>query len=235
MISPLAIDARGIGKRFGRSWALRGLDLTVLAGQSVCLLGPNGSGKTTFLRVLATATRPTQGEAFVFGHHSVRDGDEVRRRVGLLSHRTFLYGELTALENLRFAAGMYGVHRDQASLHRTLTEVGLDYAAHRRVRGFSQGMIQRLALARATLHQPPLLLLDEPYSALDATALQLLDRFLDRFVAGGGTMIVVTHQIERGLAACERAVAIKAGRLVYDGPSDSFLSSPQAAAAGDWA
>ena len=203
-------------------------------GESVCLLGPNGSGKTTLLRILATATRPTAGDARVFGYHASVDGDEVRRRVGLLSHKTFLYGELTALENLEFAAGMCGLKPAPNALRQALADVGLEFAADARVRGFSQGMAQRLALARATLHAPPLLLLDEPYSALDTSGLQLLDRFLETFIRRGGTMIVVTHQVERGLAACDRAVAIKAGRRVYDGPSDAFLDSPEAAAVGDW-
>ena len=222
-VSPLAVELEGITKRFSRTWALRGVAIRVAAGESVCLLGPNGSGKTTLLRILATATRPSGGRARIFGYETRADGDEVRERVGLLSHRTFLYGELTALENLRFAAGMCGLRITEPNLHRALEEVGLDHAAGRRVRGFSQGMIQRLALARATLHQPPLLLLDEPYSALDVGALQLLDRFLERFVAGGGTMIVVTHQIERGLVACKRAIAINAGRLVSDVPSTEFV------------
>jgi len=210
------------------------VDVRAAPGESICLLGPNGSGKTTLLRILATAARPTVGDSKIFGFHTVDEGDEVRKRVGLLSHKTFLYGELTALENLRFAAGMYGLDMKPEALRVNLAQVGLDYAADRRVRGFSQGMIQRLALARATLHRPPLLLLDEPYSALDAAALQLLDRFLVDFVAGGGTMVVVTHQVARGLAACKRAVAIRAGRVVYDGPSSGFLASPEASNVSDW-
>jgi len=229
-----AVQTERLAKRFARTWALQGVSLTIGTGESVCLLGPNGSGKTTLLRVLATATRPTSGQARVFGHESIDDGDAVRRRIGLLSHRTFLYGELTALENLRFAAVMYGLELDHRQLEAALADVGLDYAADHRVRGFSQGMTQRLALARATLHAPPLLLLDEPYSALDAAGLQLLDQFLIRYVGGGGTVIVVTHQVERGLAACERAIALKAGRLVFDGRSDAFRSSPEAAGVGDW-
>ena len=229
-----AVDADHVSKRFARNWALRGVTLRATAGESICLLGPNGSGKTTLLRILATAARPTQGSVRVFGFDSAEKGDEVRQRVGLLSHKTYLYGELTALENLRFAAGMYGLAPGEASLKANLAVVGLEHAADRRVRGFSQGMVQRLALARATLHKPPLLLLDEPYSALDAAALQFLDQFLAQFVASGGTMIVVTHQVSRGLAACRRAVAIREGRLMYDGPSGQFLSSPEAASIGDW-
>jgi len=218
-----AVELEGVTKRFSRTWALRGIGVTVDRGESVCLLGPNGSGKTTLLRILATATRPSSGRACVFGYDTASNGDQIRERVGLLSHRTFLYPELTAVENLRFAGGMCGLAIDRPALHQALRDVGLDHAADRRVRGFSQGMIQRLALARATLHRPPLLLLDEPYSALDSGALQLLDRFLDRFAADGGTMILVTHQIERGLAACRRTVALKTGRVVFDGPSTAFV------------
>lgn len=230
----VAAELRGVRKRFAGAWALRGIELLINAGESVCLLGPNGSGKTTLLRVLATATRPTIGEARVFGFSTTAEGGDVRRRVGLLSHRTFLYGELTALENLRFAAAMYGLVRDEVSLRQALADVGLDYATNHRVRGFSQGMAQRLSLARATLHRPPLLLLDEPYSALDAGGLAVLDRYLERFVEQGGTTIIVTHQVERGLAACRRAVALNAGRVTYDGPAEGFLASPEAASVGDW-
>ena len=231
----IAVETRGLGKRYGRNWALRGLSIQIPAGQSVCLLGPNGSGKSTLLRILATSARPTTGQVMVFRADAVKDGDSVRARVGFLSHRTFLYGELTALENLQFAAGMYGLHEDVATLHRLLDDVGLGQATHHRVRGFSQGMSQRLSLARATLHSPSLLLLDEPYSALDQGGLAALDRYFQGFKDSGGTAIVVTHQVERGLAACERTIAIKSGQLVYDGPSSSFLSSPEAASIGDWA
>lgn len=229
-----AVQLDRLTKRYARNWALQGISLSIASGESVCLLGPNGSGKTTLLRILATATRPTGGQARVFGCEAVGEGDAIRRRIGLLSHRTFLYGELTARENLRFAAGMYGLEPDPPRLATALSEVGLAHAADHRVRGFSQGMSQRLALARATLHQPSLLLLDEPYSALDAAGLQLLDDFLARFVRNGGTLILVTHQVERGLAACQRALSIRGGRVVYDGPSAGFRGSPDATAAGDW-
>ena len=230
-----AVQTERLAKRFARTWALRGVSLTVQTGESVCLLGPNGSGKTTLLRLLATAARPSHGDARVFGFDTARDGDDVRRRVGLLSHRTFLYGEMTAAENLRFAAEMYGLDLDGPGLAERLAAVGLADAAGARVRGFSQGMTQRLALARATLHRPSLLFLDEPYNALDAAGLQLLDKYLTEFTAGGGTTILVTHQVEKGLSACQRAVALRGGRVVFDGSPDAFRSSPEMATVGDWA
>jgi len=229
-----AVQLEGVTKRFARNWALKSVSLTIPPGESVCLLGPNGSGKTTLLRIVATATRPTAGQALVFGYEAADDGDAVRSRIGLLSHRTFLYGELTARENLRFAAGMYGIPPGNARLDAALADVGLAPAADTRVRAFSQGMAQRLALARATLHAPPLLLLDEPYSGLDADALQLLDRYLGSFLARGGTMVLVTHQLAKGLTACRRAVALREGRVVFDGASADFRSSPEAALVGEW-
>lgn len=184
--------------------------------------------------MLATAARPSRGEARVFGFLTDGEGDDVRRRVGLLSHRSYLYGELTALENLRFAGAMYGLDLDTAALMNRLDAVGMGHAADARVRGFSQGMTQRLALARATMHAPPLLLLDEPYTALDAAGLQLLDRYLGQFTASGGTAILVTHQLEKGLAACDRAVALRDGQVSFDGPSLDFRGSAEAAAIGEW-
>jgi heme exporter protein A len=186
------------------------------------------------LRVLASVARPTQGSVSVFGHSTAGDADEVRRRVGLLSHRSFLNGELTAVENLEFAATMYGLRLPPAALLAALEAVGLAHAAHARLRGFSQGMAQRLALARAMLHRPGLLLLDEPYSALDAAGLDLLDRQLAEFHSQGGTLILVTHQIERGLAICRRAVALAGGRITFDGTTEAFRATAEARAAGDW-
>jgi len=229
-----AVDAQGVAKRFGAKWALRGIDLRVRRGESICLLGPNGSGKTTLLRVLASIARPTHGTVMVFGHSTAGAADEVRHLVGLLSHRSFLYGELTALENLQFASAMYGVHLPVTALLAALEAVGLAHAAHGRIRGFSQGMGQRLALARAMLHRPSLLLLDEPYSGLDAAALDLLDQQLREFQSQGGTLILVTHQLERGLAVCRRAVALASGRTSFDGTPEAFRATAESRTAGDW-
>lgn len=215
-------------------WALRGIDLSVAAGEAVALLGPNGSGKSTLLRILVTAARPTFGEVRVCGVPS-DDAERVRRHVGLLSDRPPLYNELTALENLKFAAAMYGLRTSEEDLRGALAEVGLARAASARVGTFSQGMAQRLSLARAALQDPDLVLLDEPYNALDAEGLRLVDQLLARVRAAGKTAILATHHIAKGLAQCGRVIALRGGRLVFDGPTARFVASPLAEEAGAWA
>ena len=205
------------------------------AGEAVCVLGPNGSGKSTLLRLLGTAARPTSGEVRVLGFSIRADSDAIRRRVGFLPDRPYLYAELTALENLRFAAVMYGLDRTEGALRHAIAAAGLGHVADARVRTFSRGMAQRLSLARTMLHDPELVLLDEPYNALDAEGLQLVDRFLADLRRTGKTALVVTHQVERGLALCDRAVALRAGRVAFDGPAASFTASPTAGDLREWA
>jgi ABC-type multidrug transport system ATPase subunit len=164
----------------------------------------------------------------------ISDGDEVRRHVSLLSDRPPVYSELTALENLKFAAAMYGLRSSEGELRSALAAVGLARAAAARVGTFSQGMGQRL-LARAALQNPDLVLLDEPYNALDAEGLRLVDQLLARVRAAGKTAILATHHIAKGLALCDRVVALRGGRLVFDGPTASFAASPLAEEAGAWA
>jgi heme ABC exporter ATP-binding subunit CcmA len=229
-----AVTAAGLAKRYGRTWALRGIDLRVAPGEAVALLGPNGSGKSTLLRVLSTAARPTLGDARVYGHSVRTEGEAVRRRVGLLSDRPPLYDELTAIENLKFAAAMYGLADSPDRLHAAVASVGLADAAGARVRTFSQGMAQRLSLARAMLQAPDLVLLDEPYNALDAEGLKLVDDFLATLKARGKTTILATHHIAKGLAQCERVVALRAGRVGFDGPTASFADSQAAEEARAW-
>jgi len=228
-----AVEATGLAKRYGRTWALRGIDFRVASGEAVALLGPNGSGKSTLLRILCTGAQPTAGDARVSGFSCRTDGEAIRRRVGFLPDRPYLYAELTAFEHLKFAAAMYGLNVSEAVLRDGLRRVGLAHVADARVRTFSQGMAQRLSLARVILHDPALVLLDEPYNALDAEGLHLVDRFLADLRAAGKTAILVTHQIAKGLTQCERVIALRTGRVVYDGPSATFAGS-QALEVGAW-
>ena len=229
-----AIAVVGLAKRFGHTWALRGVAFTVAPGEAVALLGPNGSGKSTLLRILATAARPTYGDMHVFGVSS-RDGDAVRRRVALLSDRPPLYDELTALENLKFAAAMCGLRVSDEGLVAALAVVGLGHAARARVRTFSLGMAQRLAVARATLQDPDLVLLDEPYNALDVEGLRLVDQLVARARAAGKTVILATHHIAKALAQCDRVLALRAGRVTFDGATARFTASHAAGDVGAWA
>ncbi len=212
-----AVEARGLWKRYRGTWALRDVGLVVPPGQCVCLVGPNGAGKTTLLRILATATNPTRGEVAIFGDSTSRRAEVVREQVGLFVAQAYVYGELTPVENLRFAAVMYGRTPTDAELRERLERVALTRVADALVRTFSQGMLQRLALARAMLHDAPLMLLDEPYTALDADGLRLVDGLIADLRAAGRTVIMATHLIERALDQSDRGIAIEGGRVVSDG------------------
>jgi len=215
------VEARQISKRYARTWALKRVDLTVRPGELVSLLGPNGSGKSTLLRVLTAVTRPTLGDVKVFGVEP-RNGNQVRARFGVLPAQHYLYGELSALENLRFAATMYGMRASDDQLVEALAHVGLAHVANRHVRTYSSGMRKRLALARATLHDPELVLLDEPYGALDVEGIGWVDSFTRELREAGKTLIIATHEIGRALALCDRAVALRSGRVEFDGPTSEY-------------
>ena len=215
------VQAQEVSKRYARNWALRAVDLTVAKGELVSLLGPNGSGKSTLLRVLTGISRPTYGKVQIFGT-TPRNGDEKRKLLGVLPSQSFLYGELTALENLRFASVMYGLRPVNDDLVEALAHVGLAHAAEQQVRTFSSGMRKRLALSRATLHDPELVLLDEPYGALDVEGIGWVDRFIGELREADKTLVIATHEIGRALALCDRAVSLRGGSVVFDGPTSDY-------------
>jgi heme exporter protein A len=217
------VEAAGLGRRYASIRALADLDLEIHAGESLTIFGPNGAGKTTLVKLLATVLRPSAGRLRLFGEEWPRPA--LRRRIGLLSHGSFLYGELTAAENLGFYAGLYGVARPAARIDEMLAEVGLEAWRERPVKSFSRGMEQRLALARAFLHDPDLLLLDEPYTGLDPDAVAHLQEILARVHRRGKAMVLTTHDIGRGLEVCDRAVILRGGRLVWQ--SGRFVPGPR--------
>ena len=210
------IKAEKVVKSFGPRFALAGVNLSVEAGEFVTLLGPNGAGKTTLLRILATLTRPTSGTLLIAGLDPAQVGDKVRRRIGFLSHRTMLYDDLTAEQNLSFYARMYDLDESQTRIESLLKQVGLLTRRHDMVRTFSRGMQQRLSVARAVLHNPQVLLLDEPYTGLDPNAAQVLTDLLSELAGEGCAVILTTHNLERGLMAGRRVVVLVRGRIVYD-------------------
>jgi heme exporter protein A len=209
-----AVATREVARLFGRSAALAGVTLEVERGRMVALLGPNGAGKTTLLRILATSLRPTFGSAHVDGIDVAERPELVRPRVAYLSHATGLYDELTAAENLRFAATMLGRPNPAEAAARALAEVGLEADAARRVRAFSAGMRRRLALGRLLLAAPSLVLLDEPHAALDAEGTALVDRLLEGWRAGGTTVLVATHQADRITRLADGWARLDAGVVV---------------------
>lgn len=214
----MMIEVRGLSKSFGPRAALAGVDLSVAAGEFTTLVGPNGAGKTTLLRILATLARPSSGTVRVAGLDLVRAGIEVRRRVGFLSHRTLLYDDLTAEQNLNFYAQMYDLDDGPARVDDLLKRVRLVTRRDDLVRTFSRGMQQRLAVARAVLHRPQLLLLDEPYTGLDPVAVQVLTALLAELAGDGCTILLTTHDLARGLEVGQRLVVLAHGGVVYDVP-----------------
>ena len=212
------IHVASLRKAFGTTLVLDGVDLVVRAGETVGLLGPNGTGKTTLLKILATVARPTRGQARIAGHDCAREAEQVRRIVGLVAHGTHLYDDLTAIENLTFWRRLAGQRPDPDALHAALAEVELDDCADLRVRAFSAGMKRRLSLARLLLVRPRVLLLDEPFSSLDQRARKWLEQYLHSFAAAGGAILMATHAFGRELEVVDRLVILANGRIILDAP-----------------
>ena len=213
------VRADGLGKSFGRAVVLRDVGLTVESGEAVALFGPNGAGKSTLLRLLARLMSPTAGSLAIFGERESTPA--VRRRIGLVAHQSFLYPDLTARENLLFYARMFELSDAATRVDAWLRRVALAEVEARPVRLFSRGMEQRLALARALLHEPDLVLLDEPWNGLDAAAADWLRGLLLELRAEGRTVVLATHDFERGLGVATRALIVHRGRLVWEAPVTS--------------
>jgi heme exporter protein A len=207
------IEARKIVKRFGLKPVLRGVDFRVERGEFVTLVGPNGAGKTTFMRILASLARPNLGELRVAGFVLPAQAAAVRRSIGVLSHQPLLYGDLTAEENLRFYGKMYAVQDLEARIGDTLHLVGLQRRRRDLVRSFSRGMQQRLAIARATLHEPALLLFDEPHTGLDPDAAAMLDDLLREVAQRGRTIVMTSHDLQRASDLATRVDILSKGKI----------------------
>jgi heme exporter protein A len=215
------IEVRALSKHFGRFSALRNLDLSVSAGDFVSLFGKNGAGKTTLLRIIAGLSSPSSGTLNI---RPPRPGSPgfVRGRIGYLSHETSLYMDLTALENLRFYAHMMDASADESDLSRRMEQVGLAGREREPVRNFSRGMQQRLAIARAFLHDPDILLLDEPFTGLDPSGADFFKNFLARVHAAGKTCIMTIHDTGLGYEIAGRLVVIENGTVALDVPKSSL-------------
>jgi heme exporter protein A len=212
-----AIALDGLERRYGERAVLRGVSLRLAEGQTLTVFGQNGAGKTTLLRVLATLLRPHGGSVEVLGAALPDDAWKVRGRVGLLGHEPLLYAQLSGRENLRLHARLHGVARER--IDSVLGTVGLSRRADDPVDELSKGMVQRLAVARAVLHDPPLLLLDEPRAGLDPGAAEQLEPLIGR--SSGRTRVLVTHDVERGLAEADLALGLRGGRAEVCMDADS--------------
>jgi heme ABC exporter ATP-binding subunit CcmA len=191
------ITVRKLVKRFGMKTVLKGMDFSVETGEFVALLGPNGAGKTTFLRILASLSRPSLGSVIIAGYSLPGQASAIRRKLGVVSHLPLLYGDLTAEENLRFYARMYALQHPEKRITEVLELVGLTARRRDLVRTFSRGMQQRLAIGRAVLHDPEVMLFDEPHTGLDQDACQMLDTVLREVAARGRTVVMTSHDLAR--------------------------------------
>jgi len=213
----LALESNDVRKTFGHFTALAGITLNVERGEFVALFGRNGAGKTTFLKIAATLVRHTHGKLKIEGLDIGEKPEQARRHIGFLSHNTYLYRDLNPTENLRFFARLYGLKDSDKRIDSLIDRVGLRRRASDPVRAFSRGLHQRLGIARVMLHEPSLILLDEPYTGLDAHAVDVLNEMLDEASAAGKTIILTTHDLEQGLRAATRAVIIDRGKVVFTG------------------
>jgi heme ABC exporter ATP-binding subunit CcmA len=219
------LEARGLRRSFGGLKVLRGVDLVVRPGEAVVVAGPNGAGKTTLLRVLAGLTRPEAGEVRVLGRPVRGDGDTGRREIGFVSHQSLLYDDLTLAQNLTFAARLYRLPRPAEAARGALAAAGLTPRADDSPRRLSRGLTQRAAIARALLHRPRLLLLDEPFTALDADAGGRLRGDLAARLGDGMGMVIVSHRLSEVWALAKRVAVLAEGRWACDEPAAGALEA----------
>jgi heme exporter protein A len=214
-VDAIALD--GVVRNYGERAALRKVSFRVTRGSTLAVFGPNGAGKTTLLRMLATLLVPHQGELGVFGHRLPREAHLVRPLVGLLAHEPLLYHDLSARENLDFYARLYGVEAPDARIAHLLEVTGMTARADEPVRNLSRGMAQRIAICRAVLHAPDLLLLDEPRAHLDPQAAAMAEPLIGAH--SGITRVLVTHEIEHGLADADQVLGVRDGTVLIDSPA----------------
>ena len=216
-----AVRLRGVVKSFGRTRVLRGVDLDARWGQTLSLVGANGSGKTTLLKILATLAKPDSGQIVVGGLSLLRSGAAVRKRIGVVTHDPLLYDDLTGRENLRFYCRMFGVAEAEERVESVTEMVGMEARLDQRVGAMSHGMKKRFSIARALLHDPPLLLMDEPESGLDQEAVGLLDAIILERSDGRRAVIMTTHDLERAVRLGDTLAILSNGRVSYAGDADS--------------
>ncbi len=210
------ISIENLSKAFGANIVLRNINLRIEKGEFLTIFGPNGAGKTTLIKIMSTLVSPTSGKVIIDGIDIKENPIEIRKKIGVISHETYLYHELTATENLRFFGRMHGTPNIEARIDELIKQVGLAYRKNDRVRTFSRGMKQRLSIARALIHDPPILFLDEPYTGLDQHASATFDRILGGMNAHDKTRVLISHDIERGISMCDRAIILTNGHIAHE-------------------
>ena len=209
-------EAKCINKYFGRERVLSDVNISLGDGEFLALFGANGAGKTTFLRIIACLAKPDSGGVFFNGSNVNEDTDSFRKSVGFVSHSTLLYRSLTAYENLRIFGKLYNVENLEERIKDVLDAVGLLNRASEPIRNFSRGMLQRLTIGRAIIHNPSFLLFDEPYTGLDQKASDVMNKILREVHSEGKMAIITTHNIELGLQAADRVAVLRKGSIVYE-------------------
>ena len=227
------LQTRAVYKRFGRQVVLRDVSVQIGSGESIALFGANGAGKSTLLRILATLARPSRGTVEAFGEDSWKHRESVRQRIGVVGHQPYVYPELTCAENLRFYARMFELDANEV-VPVALDAVGLASRRDSAASTLSRGLLQRLNLARAVLHKPAVLILDEPDTGLDRAGREVLSEIVARQIARDGAVIFTTHSFEFGLGLATRAISLQEGSVSLDRPAavisteelDRYVSAP---------
>ncbi|MEK7851642.1 MAG: heme ABC exporter ATP-binding protein CcmA [Deltaproteobacteria bacterium] len=217
------IEVSRLWKSYGPVDALRGIDLKIEKGEFLTLFGPNGAGKSTLLKILSTIIKPTSGKVNIDGIDISSANEDARKRIGVISHKAFLYGNLSARENLLFFGKLYDVPNLNGRVDELLKEVGLSHRENDMVRTFSRGMLQRLTIARAIIHNPAIILLDEPYTGLDQHAARMLTNLLRKLHTEDKTIVMTTHDITNGLEASDRIVIQLLGKIVFEDKSANHM------------
>jgi heme exporter protein A len=210
------IDIKKLTKQADNKLILRGIDLSIKKGETVAILGPNGAGKSTLLKVLATLIKPTSGLVKINGLDLKKDHIEIKKTLGYLPHSSLLYDHYSPLENLVFFGNIYGVKNVEEKAIQLVKEVGLSFFLNEPVKNFSRGMIQRIAIARAIVHDPEVLLLDEPHTGLDQGAITILNNVILSMKDKGATTLMVTHDFKQAAEICDRIIIVKNGKIVDD-------------------
>jgi heme exporter protein A len=210
------IEIKKLTKQADNKLILRGIDLSITQGETVAILGPNGAGKSTLLKVLATLIKPTSGLVKINGLDLKKDHIEVKKLFGYLPHSSLLYDHYTPLENLVFFGDLYGVKDVENRARNLVNEVGLSFFINEPVKNFSRGMIQRIAIARAIIHEPKIMLLDEPHTGLDQGAITILNNVVLSMKEKGCTTLMVTHDFKQAAAICDRIIIVKNGKIADD-------------------
>lgn len=216
---PNSVEVVSLSRRYGRRWALVDVSFNVPRGKSLMIAGRNGSGKSTLLRVLSTALRPDGGTARLEGFDLRTRRDDVRRRVAILGHASYTYDAMTALENLQLVARMIGKDASRDALQPLLDEVGLGERWNDNILSFSAGMRKRIAIARVLLQGADIVMLDEPYGQLDPPGFRFMDSLFGKLRDRGVTLLIATHQLDRGAALCDLGIVLERGRLQWAGPA----------------